>query len=529
MASLDKNQIARLSELIADFLKENGYSSLDLTPGTPIFELFVRGLAISLESIAENILDLESKLFLTDVDKLTIDDLKNLASMFLVDITEASKATAVVRIYYTTPQEVDISTNVRFFTSDGLGYYPSQSYKFDPSNFHAPDTEVNMPYVEITVVAEAEGDQYNVPENSILFAEGLEYDYIRNPYPVIGGASSESFDSLKQKILNSLSIRSLTTKSSIEYEIFSVSEWIPDRIEIIGQKDKELVRDVVDNIKTGHAVDIYYYKENADLVTYNFVYDSSAFIYDDSWWIGRYYVEITSNDITSDNTQLGTFKILSLSESFGGNFDPVVDSRIGSVYGTGIYGKGPYGTTTTTEYYIKKIDPVYHKSYKDGYRIYLPLLLPNSIQITVQQNRTINSIQANFDSKVIIASFLVKEFLEARPYLAINIIDNGENINTDELRSLLIEEIKKMLPSEGLDRSRIVSIIENKYPKSYVTDVTMSLHYELPDAKFRIISDDSFISIPESELYSTTSRLYVFVFPDPSNQIVLNISTSTAS
>lgn len=524
--SLNKDQIARLSELIADFLRENGYSSLDLTPGTPIFELFARGLAISLESISENLLETESKLFFTNIDLLDIEDLKKLASMYLVDIAEAGKAEATVRIYYATPKEVTISTNVRFYTVEGLSFYPVQSYNFDTSSFHAPDSEVNMPYVELTVVAESEGDQYNVAENTILLADGIDYDYIRNPNPVIGGSSEDTFDSLKQKILDSISIRGLTRKSSIEYEIFSKSSWIPDRVEIIGQKDKELIRDVVDNIKTGHAVDIYYFRENNDSIEYAFTYDS--FNDDNDWWKGRKYVDITSDDITSDNTTLGNFKITELSESQDGStFTMVESTRIGSVYGTGIFGEGPFGTTSTTEYYIKKLDPIYHKSYKDGYRIYLPpLVIPAYLRIKVKQNRTLNDIQYNFDSEVIIASFLFKEFLEARPYLSIDIIDNGENINEDTLKSLLVSEIKKMIPSDGLDASRINSIIESNYPKSYVTNISMTLYYELPDSKFRIISDDLFIEIPESSEFHTTSRLYIFTFPDPDSQITLNISTS---
>ena len=516
MATIE--EINRIAQVIKDYLIENGFSSLDLTEGSPLYEVLVRGLAVSLASLNDYLLATETKLYLTpdNLETLDSEQLERLAANFLVPVFTGGRATVVARVYFSDdikPDSITILRTNAFYTKNGLAFYPVADQTFNTFQY---DAATGYWYIEVLLEAEADGDEYQIGPNELNSASGFTYSYVTNPAPASGGASPDTVETIIEKINIALTTREIATRNAVAYMLNSDPNWRPDAYLVVGQRDIELQRDVLGNIKTGHAADIYYYKANATVQEITETVDVSTLPSADPWLNGFYYKDVKSEDQVSGIT-LGAFKITDITVSGG----PILSVNIGSYYGRGTYGKGPFGVGNACDIYIRNLDPFSYKSARSCYRIYFnPLLASSTATITYLQNQNITSIQEYLDNNVVFIDYLVKEFLEAEPIISITVKQGKEEIDVNYLKTKLKETIESIPPSQGLDQSALTAVIENEYPTSYIESYnTYQLRQEHPKG-FRFLLDfgDKTTMIPkELPEFGVTPRLYRFVVKDLDN------------
>lgn len=238
-----------LESYLLQVLKEE-YPSLELQQGDVIVDLLVRPLQILLEPMKREINILRKRQSVNYVNEMTLQDAEDLAANFFVARKQGSLATGTVRILLSVPTFLAITDQVRFSTSDGLYFYPLRQ-QFISVDTIALQRVGSLYYADISVVAENQGDEYNVPAGSITIVEGISnFVSVSNPFQMEEGTKSETSAELLARTQSSLTERSLTSRRGITARI---NDEYPEvrNMQVIGYGDEEMIRDVITGTSEG--------------------------------------------------------------------------------------------------------------------------------------------------------------------------------------------------------------------------------------------------------------------------------------
>ena len=231
------------NEYLLAVLKEE-YPTLELQDGDLILDLLVKPLRLILEPLKAEINLLRKRQSLAHVDELTIQDAEDLAANFFVTRKKGSRARGTVRIMMSTPSFISITDRIRFSTADGLFFYPLKQ-EFISVETASMQRIGSLFYVDIGVIAEAEGDEYNIAPGLISVVEGIpNFVSCTNPYSFEMGTTSESKQDLIQRVEQSLTERSLTSRKGIKARLNDEFDSIV-AMSITGYGDPEMQRDVL--------------------------------------------------------------------------------------------------------------------------------------------------------------------------------------------------------------------------------------------------------------------------------------------
>ena len=241
-----------LDEYLLSVLSEE-YPSLELQEGDVIVDLLIKPLRLILEPIKTELALLKKRQSTAYTDSLTLEDAEDLAANFFVTRKRGSRARGVVRILLTQPTFLTISDQVRFSTADGLRFYPLRQ-EFINAETTALQQIGDLYYVDIGVIAELEGEEYNIPASSITITEGIpNFVNATNPFAFEQGSHSETKSELLSRTEESLTERSLTSRKGITARIHDEFDEIRS-VSIVGYGDPEMERDVLTGSGNGHLI-----------------------------------------------------------------------------------------------------------------------------------------------------------------------------------------------------------------------------------------------------------------------------------
>lgn len=227
----------------------------NLFAGDPsvVNDILVKPLVLLLEPLKREINSIKINQSLADPDLLSDEDADDLVANIFESRNGGNFSTGVVRLYFQNPISVQVEITHKFSTSDGLSFYPAI-----PINITAEEMVFNklggLYYFDVSVRAEKEGTEYNVPEDAITFVENL-FGVIKvsNPRTFSGGAVKLANTDFIARATQALTERSLVTRRGATAKILEQFENEVSAVQVIGAGDPEMERDIIRADSPGHS------------------------------------------------------------------------------------------------------------------------------------------------------------------------------------------------------------------------------------------------------------------------------------
>ena len=238
------------------------YPNLDCGPGTPIYEMVVRPIAMLWSRQDEGIDELVSALDLQNYENMEEEDLDRLLSRNFVTRRSGSQVTGVVRVIFGSKVDIYVSAG-EIWEASGGRTYSVQSDHFITSG-ELPGNDVDGYYVDVGVTSTGFGDVYNATTNETVTVTGVSSPYVRRAYFLTdttdGGIIENNF-TFYNRAKDELSGRGLysfrNVKAMLREQFTTINEVVP-----IGLRDDEMIRDLVNirgygTVHIGGKCDIY--------------------------------------------------------------------------------------------------------------------------------------------------------------------------------------------------------------------------------------------------------------------------------
>lgn len=246
MATTLETQVSSQSDkeaLVVQIISD-AYPALDCGPGTPIYEMVVRPIAVLWSKQAEGVNDLINSNTLTDVEYKSDSVVDRLLTKFFMTRRTGSYVSGVVRIYFSAKQDVYISAGTTFEAS-GNRYYSAISDTYTASAA-LPGNETDGYFVDVAVQSVGKGNFYNASANDAVTLTGTMSTYVRRAYFLVdatdGGTIEDNTDFVA-RTKDELALRGMfayKTSKALIRDNFDVQEVVP-----IGLRDDEMIRDLV--------------------------------------------------------------------------------------------------------------------------------------------------------------------------------------------------------------------------------------------------------------------------------------------
>jgi hypothetical protein len=227
----------------------------DIYAGDPsaVRDLFIKPLIVFLEPFKREIQTIRRNQSLIDPSLLSDDDAEALVANVFDTRSKGGIATGVVRVFYASPMSVSVELSTKFFTSNGLNYFP-----VTPTSITAESMVFNregaLYYMDIPVKAESSGDGYNIEIGSVVGVTGLYGTAkVTNTRAFSNGSTSLDTASFVAQARESLNERSLNTRRGANARIRTAFQGSVRAIQVIGARDEEMERDLLVGSSTGQA------------------------------------------------------------------------------------------------------------------------------------------------------------------------------------------------------------------------------------------------------------------------------------
>ncbi len=227
----------------------------DIYAGDPsaVRDLFIKPLILLLEPFKREIQTIKQNQSLQDPTVLSDDDADALVANIFEDRTSGSFSRGVGRVFFSNPTNVQAEITSRFFTADGLNYFPAS-----PVSISAEEMTFNRSgslfFMDVPVKAEKEGPEYNIDRDTLTGVVGL-FGAVRvsNPRAFSDGTTRVDTPSFVAGAREALTERSLVTRRGATATISQRFQGEVRAIQVIGAKDPEMQRDILVGESPGHA------------------------------------------------------------------------------------------------------------------------------------------------------------------------------------------------------------------------------------------------------------------------------------
>lgn len=187
-----------------------------------------------------------------NADVMSESEADALGANWFTDRDTGDFASGPVRIFYSQPSTVRCGTDKRFFTGDGLSFFPIQNYSITAQQM-AFNRQGNFFFLDITVRAEVEGDNYNIPRGAINGVEEMAgVVKVANLTDFVTGDPKETNSEYISRIEDSLTDRSFVTKRGILARTPSLFDSVR-ALQVVGAGDPGMDRDILTGTGQGFA------------------------------------------------------------------------------------------------------------------------------------------------------------------------------------------------------------------------------------------------------------------------------------
>lgn len=229
------------------------FPDLATSDGDAVSDLLAKPALLLWDPIIREIQRVKNMISFRDPATLTLDEAEALGANLFSDRDRGNIARGVSRLYYGQAQNSSI-TQANFFTSrSGLHFFPdgNQSIKLQEMLLN---TEGELYYFDVNVVAEKAGDEYNIGPNEIVTVANVPAAIrVVNKNRFRFGLPEEDAEQFAGRIQQDLSERSLVTYRGISSKL---SKSFPEvtRLAVIGFNDPEMQRDVLSGGSLGDII-----------------------------------------------------------------------------------------------------------------------------------------------------------------------------------------------------------------------------------------------------------------------------------
>ncbi len=225
----------------------------DVFSGDPgvVRDTFIKPLILLLEPFKRETESVKRNQSLQDPTILSDDDADALVANVFDERDPGAFAIGVGRIIYPNPTTVQIEITNRFFTADGLGFFPT-----NPVSITAEEMAFNRVgaqyFMDVSLKAEQEGAEYNIDVDILSGVDGV-FGAVRitNPQKFTSGAAKVDTPTFIASAREALNERSLVTRRGATARLNDNFQTELRAIQVIGAKDAEMERDVLVALSPG--------------------------------------------------------------------------------------------------------------------------------------------------------------------------------------------------------------------------------------------------------------------------------------
>lgn len=221
------------------------FPEFDLRQGTAFRDMVIKPNIMFLQPYRDQANILKRNMSLQNYELMIDEEMDALVSNVFVDRRGGLKSTGTARAYFDEAKAVSFTTDAEFRTADGLIFNPVETVTFLPEEV-ALNIDGLYFFVDVQVEAEAEGEEYNIDEHSLVFVNSAPEGIIKvdNVSSFASGVDIEDNATLKQRTEYSIAVRDLVIKKSIQAVILEAFESVRELVPI-GYGDPEMDRDVI--------------------------------------------------------------------------------------------------------------------------------------------------------------------------------------------------------------------------------------------------------------------------------------------
>lgn len=231
----------RLIQEFPDLAADNGGQLEDLL--TNPLQLFLEPFKREIETVKINQSVINAEL-MADAEA------DALGANFFEDREAGSFSGGLVRLYFSAPVTVNVTTDKRVYTNGGLNYFPVENFKITTAQMLF-NRQGNLYYMDITVQAESPGDQYNADAGDIANIDDVAgVVKVANLSKFTDGNPREDNATYLGRIPEALTERSLVTSRGIESRIPDLFTSVR-ALSIIGAGDPGMDRDILQGTSEG--------------------------------------------------------------------------------------------------------------------------------------------------------------------------------------------------------------------------------------------------------------------------------------
>ncbi len=230
------------------FLRERltqAFPTLNIAQTAALEDTLISPMRVFMEPLAREVKLVKLRQgVVANVERLSDDEVDAGMANFFESRRAGGYARGIVRVYFTAPTTVNFTLIQVASTRGGLRFLPQPAQSFTADNM-VLNREGQEFYCDVTYVAEKRGDEYNVDRNEIISIANLPAAArVRNPNRFESGTPRETSIDFVARTESKLSDRNLTTSRGIFSELTDNFPGVR-RIQVIGFKDPEMLRDIV--------------------------------------------------------------------------------------------------------------------------------------------------------------------------------------------------------------------------------------------------------------------------------------------
>jgi hypothetical protein len=234
------------AELLCKQILEAQFPDLDLREGTGLRDLVLRPSALLLTLVKKGVDQYFTQNTLNGVDDSTPTEvLDSILSNWFLTRKIGIKSVISARLYFARKKNVSVSSSTYFSTDNTVKFLPSESisYSADAMTF---DSYSNEYYIDIELVAEKEGTDYNISSGSLLYFSNFDPYFLRAEINYLKSESinSETNSEFIERSKTAISTRNLINVPSVDSNLKAEFNYI-DRLLVVGMGDAEMIRDQI--------------------------------------------------------------------------------------------------------------------------------------------------------------------------------------------------------------------------------------------------------------------------------------------
>lgn len=230
--------------LFIQTLLNQQFPDMPTKEGDAITDLLIKAAVVLWNPIVREITRVKQVQSFIDPTLLTTDEADALGANLFATRDVGNFATVTARIYFSQPQNISISPSNFLSTNNQLHFFPTevQSIRVEEMLLN---TEQSLYYFDVSTVAEAAGDAYNIPPNSfVTIANVASAVRVTNKSRARSGTPDEDAVDFVSRIESELTERSMVTSRGIVAQV-TASFTEVTQIATVGFNDPEMERDII--------------------------------------------------------------------------------------------------------------------------------------------------------------------------------------------------------------------------------------------------------------------------------------------